>query len=100
MDNMNPVPQPTGTPQQPAATPQLPATLSPEAATMLTQFKALDPNRQGVGLHQIRVFYPGIGWNVINRHVRELESAGILSSYNAFNAKGGVSHKVYTWKAV
>lgn len=67
---------------------------------MLTQFQAVDPNRGGIGLHQLRPFYPGIGWNVILRHLKQLEDAGIVTSVNAYNAKGGVSHKIYTWKAV
>lgn len=84
----------------PANNPQTQEDTRPPAEIMFSQFQALDPQQRGVGLHQIRVFYPGIGWNVIRRHLKELEDAGRVTSYNAYNAKGGVSHKIYTWKAL
>jgi hypothetical protein len=71
----------------------------PPEEIMFSQFQALDPSRQGVGLHQLRVFYPGIGWNVILAHLKVLEDTDRVTSVNAYNAKGGVSHKIYTWKS-
>lgn len=72
----------------------------PPEEIMFTQFQALDPQRKGVGLHQLRVFYPGIGWNVIRAHLKVLEDAGRVTSVNQYNSKGGVSHKLYTWTTV
>jgi hypothetical protein len=71
----------------------------PPEEIMFTQFQALDPQRKGVGLHQLRVFYPGIGWNVILKHLKVLEEAGRMTSVPQYNSKGGVSHKLYTWKS-
>ncbi len=73
--------------------------LSEEAAALHAQFKAIDPKRNGAGLNTIAMFYPKTGWNVIRGYVRELETAGMLTSRNVLNRKGGVSHKLYTWQS-
>lgn len=91
------------TPTAPTApeTPVEPAsTLSESASELLLNFRAIDRKQQGAGLHQIRQFYPQVGWNVILKDVTELEDAGLLTSTPVLNAKGGVSHKLYIWKAV
>jgi hypothetical protein len=72
--------------------------LSAEAAQMLQNFKAIDPNRQGVGLDKIRPFYPRVGWTQILAPVNELESSGLLSKTSVLNDRGAVGYHVYAWK--
>lgn len=100
------VPQPAPVPPTPAA-PEVPAAsvepvpaLSESASELLLNFRAIDRKQQGAGLHQIRQFYPQVGWNIILKDVKELEAAGLLTSVPVLNSKGGVSHVVYTWKEV
>jgi hypothetical protein len=97
--NQQPVPRPQNRPAAapaPAAGPA--ATLSTEAQTLYSNFVAVDPTRRGVGLDKIRPFYPRVGWSVILGQVAELEGAGMLTSRNVTNDRGGVAYKVYTWK--
>lgn len=99
-------PQPTPAPIAPAvpavpAAPVSPApTLSEGASELLLNFRAIDRKQQGAGLHQIRQFYPQVGWDVILKDVKELQNAGLLETRKVLNDKGGVSHELYTWKAV
>lgn len=100
MDDQNPVSVPVSTPAAgtaPAAAVE-PAALSEEAALMLSNFKAIDPRREGVGLDKIRPFYPRIGWSKILAPVAELERAGKLTKRNQLNQRGGVAFHIYTWQ--
>ena len=72
----------------------------PQPETLLSQFKAVDPARKGVGLDKIRMFYPRVGWDKIHAWVHQLEDAGSLKSQNVMSPKGTVAYKLYTWKEV
>lgn len=95
----NPASSPTPATPTPQETPaSAPAPLSAEAALLLTQFKAVDPNRAGVGLDKIRMFYPRVGWDVIHARVQELEDANLLGHTPVMNQRGSVGYNLYTWK--
>lgn len=100
MPATTPAPVAPAVPAAPTAPTALAPTLSESASELLLNFRAIDRKQQGAGLHQIRQFYPQVGWNVILKDVKELEDAGLLTSVPVLNSKGGVSHKLYTWKAV
>lgn len=101
----SPTPQPVSNQPQsaPVATPSpasAPATLSNEAQAMFNQFTLVDPQRQGVGLDKLRVFYPRIGWDVIFAMVNELEAAGRLKKRAVLTPRGTVGYHLYTWQEV
>jgi hypothetical protein len=74
--------------------------LSAEAQTMLERFKALDPDAKGIGLHQLRILYPRIGWGVIMPLVNELVKAKAISRRRTVNRKGTSAGDFYIWKQV
>lgn len=102
-DRPVPVSQPAAQPPAAGAAPAagnaggVPA-LSEAAATLLSNFKAIDPRQEGVGLDKIRPFYPRVGWSKILAPVAELEAAGKLARRHELNNRGGVAFHVYTWQ--
>lgn len=74
------------------------AGISSEATKLHNFLKAVDPDKNGVGLDKVRPLYPKVGWNVVLRHVNELKNAGMVTETGVPNAKGGIGYNLYTWK--
>lgn len=55
-----------------------PAPTQQELDTLAQQIDMLNQGA-GVGLHQLRVFYPGVGWSIIRQRVDALIAAGRLT---------------------
>ena len=79
--------------QTPAPVPAM----TPDTTAMIANFRAVDPLRNGVGLHQLRPFYPKVGWGKIRSDLRVLEANGLVTKTNVMNERGGVAYQVYKW---
>ena len=67
-----------------------------EQASLLANFKALDPDRNGVNRTQLRAFYTHIGWNDFQKGIDALVASGQVESKIGYLA--GRPVEVYTWK--
>ena len=70
-----------------------------EAVTALhDQFKMLDAGQEGIDRSKLRVFYPYLGWNDIQKGLDALVSSG--RAEQSITHVNGRAVEVFTWKAV
>lgn len=72
----------------------LPPATPEEQALMLAQLSLIDPQRKGVNPGDLRVFYPGVGWDKIFQTLTALEDDGRIKSKRT--TKGRVPLVHYT----
>lgn len=62
-----------------------------------SQLKMLDPNQEGVTRPQLRVFYPYLGWNDIQKGIDALKGAGKLKSVLRQPPGAKVAFEYFVW---
>lgn len=71
---------------------------SAEAQTALhSQLRMLDPQQEGVTRPQLRVFYPYMGWNDIQKGIDALKAAGKVQSVVRQPKGAKVAFEYFVW---
>lgn len=65
---------------------------------LYAQLKMLDPQKEGIGLAQMRSFYPSLGWANVRKGLTTLQSAGKVTSKHVRPAGGKVSIETFFWQ--
>jgi hypothetical protein len=80
--------------------PVYPDWTSDELDTLAQQIQMLDPDKEGIPMNRLRVFYPKLGWNDIQKGLSQLEAAGRLSSRMVKTPGAKVQFQHWTWQEV
>lgn len=66
---------------------------------LYAQFKMLDPQKEGLDRSKLRVFYPYLGWNDIQKGLEGLIADGKVQS-SIGTLSSGKPVELFTWKGV